>query len=134
MKTLGIMLLCLFVAGCSSLILREDDTTGQTVTKVATRALIALPTFFMSEAHIDNLTRTAKRAELLAELRAEQAVRFGKICEGEGYESGTPEYKSCLSLKLNQVEQLSGASNERPFGTTYSPIVHPHRSLGRHPP
>ncbi len=64
MKTLGIVLFCLFVASCSSLILREDDTTGQTIAKVATRSLIALPTLFMSEAHISNLKRTAKRTEL----------------------------------------------------------------------
>jgi hypothetical protein len=134
MKTLGIMLLCLFVAGCSSLILREDDTTGETVAKVATRSLIALPTLFMSEAHINNLKQAAKRAEKRAEQRAEQAVRFGELCESEGYEFGTAEYKSCVSVKLNQVEQLSGVSNERPLGTTYSPITHPHRGSGRHPP
>ena len=80
MKILGIMLLCVSVSGCSSLILREDDTTGQTVTKVATRAFLAPLTLFFSEAYIDNLTRTTRRAEL----RAEQAVRFGKVCEGEG--------------------------------------------------
>lgn len=29
MKTVGIVLLCLALSGCSSLILRDDDTTGE---------------------------------------------------------------------------------------------------------
>ena len=134
MKTLGTVLLCLSVAGCSSLILREDDTTGQTVAKVATRSLIALPTLFISEAHINNLKQVAKRAEQLAEQRAEQAVRFGKLCESEGYEFGTPEYKSCFSVKQDQVERISSGNNEVNFTPNYRAITHPSRRSGRHPP
>ena len=134
MKTLGIVFLCLFAVGCSSLILREDDTTGQTVAKVATRSLIALPTLFMSEAHINNLKQAAKRAEKRAEQRAEQAVRFGELCESEGYESGTPEYKSCLSVKQDQVERISSGSIESNFTPYYNPIPHPKSRSGRHPP
>ncbi len=115
MKTLGIMLLCASVGGCSSLILREDDTTGQTVAKVATRAFLAPLTLFFSESHISNLKRTAKRTEQLAEQRAEQAVRFGKMCEMEGYESGTPEYMSCLSSKQDQAERICSGRNEEEY-------------------
>ena len=134
MKTLGTVLLCLSMASCSSLILREDDTTGQTVAKVATRSIFVLPTLFLSEVYIRNEELIAKRAEQRAQQRAEQAVYFGKLCENEGYESGTPEYKSCLSIKQVQVERISSGSNERDFNPIYNPTPHPYRRSGRHPP
>ncbi len=100
MKTFGIILLCVSLVGCSSLILREDDTTKQTVAKVTTRVFLAPLTFFFSEAYISRLKRTANRTEQREKQRAEQAVRFGEMCEIEGYAPGTPE------LPLRQTRSI----------------------------
>lgn len=112
MKTFGIMLLCVSVVGCSSLILRDDDTTRQTVAKVTTRVVLAPLTLFLSEGYIGKLTRKANRIEQREKQRAEQAVRFGEMCEIEGYAPGTPEHLRCLSGKQDQVERISRGWNE----------------------
>ena len=99
MKTVGMMLLCLLLSGCSSLILRDDDTTGDTVAKVATRSLLVLPTLLWSEVFIQR----ARLNEEWAAKQAEQAMYFGKECEKEGYATDTPEHASCLSVKRDQL-------------------------------
>jgi hypothetical protein len=112
MKTFGIILLCVSLVGCSSLILREDDTTRQTVAKVTTRVFLAPLTLFLSEGYISRLKRIAIRAEQREKQRAEQAVRFGEMCEIEGYAPGTLEHRSCLSGKQDQVERISGGERD----------------------
>jgi hypothetical protein len=112
MKTFGIILLCVSLVGCSSLILREDDTTRQRVAKVATRVLIAPLTLFLSEDYISKLTRKANRTEQREKQRAEQTVRFGEMCKIEGYAPGTPEHLNCLSGKQDQVERISSGERD----------------------
>lgn len=107
MKTFGMILLCVSLVGCSSLIVRDDDTTGQKVGKVTTRVVLAPFTLFLSEYYIGKLTRAANRAEQRTKQRAEQAVRFGEMCEIEGNAPGTPEHLRCLSGKQDQVERMS---------------------------
>ncbi len=108
MKTFGIILLCVSLVGCSSLIVREDDTTKQSVAKVTTRVFLAPLTLFLSERYISKLKRTEQRAKQ----QAEQAVRFGEMCEIEGYAPGTPEHLRCLSGKQDQVERISGGGRD----------------------
>lgn len=103
MKTFAIILLWVSLVACSSLIVREDDTTIQRAAKVTKRVFLAPLTLFLSERYISNLKRTEQRAKQ----QAEQAVRFGEMCEIEGYAPGTPEHLRCLSGKQDQVERMS---------------------------
>ncbi len=103
MKTFGIILLCGSLVSCSSLIVREDDTTTQSLTKVTTRIFLAPFTLFLSERYISQL----KLTEHQTKQKAEQAVRFGEMCVIGGYTPGTPEHLRCLSGKQDQVERIS---------------------------
>jgi hypothetical protein len=125
MKTFGILLLCVSLVGCSSLILREDDTTRQRVGKVTTRVFLAPLTLFLSEHYISKLKRTEQRAKQ----QAEQAVRFGEMCEIEGYAPRTPEHLRCLSGKQDQVERISSGErdeNEEKFNRICGRTNRPH--------
>jgi hypothetical protein len=94
MKTLGIVVLCLSLSGCSSLILRDDDTTGQTVAKVTARSLLAPVTLLWSEAFI----KKAKEEEAEADRWVQRAVYFNAKCQKEGYAPGTAEHTACVSM------------------------------------
>ena len=107
MKPVGILLLCLTISGCSSLILRDDDTTGQTVAKVAARTILVIPTLIWSEVFIER----AKNNEAAAAMQGAQVMYFGKVCEKEGYMAGSPENASCILVKQGQMAPVSAGSN-----------------------
>jgi hypothetical protein len=78
----------------------NDDTTAETVGKVTTRAILVLPTFFLSKAAIAK----AKREEAWQAKRAEQTIYFSAVCEKEGFAKGTAEHTGCVSARLDQLE------------------------------
>jgi len=99
MKTSCLLFICLSLVGCSSLILRDEDTTGQTVAKVAARTVLLLPTFFQSEVFIEH----ARRQEESRARYLQQGLYVASLCEKEGFAYGTPEYRSCVSVKRAQL-------------------------------
>ena len=78
---------CLVLPGCSTLILRDDDTTGQTAAKVATRSILVLPTLFWSETCI----RIAKDDEFRHAQMLAQIAYFFAQCKKEGCPLNTAE-------------------------------------------
>lgn len=99
MKTSCLLFICLSLVGCSSLILRDEDTTGQTVAKVATRSVLALPTLIWSEVFI----KEARLEEEWKARYAQQSIYLGVFCENEGFAVGTPEHGSCVVVKRAQL-------------------------------
>lgn len=80
--------ICLVLPGCSTLILRDDDTAGQTVAKVATRSIIVLPTLFWSETFI----RIAKDDEFRhAEMHTKIAYFLAQCKKRKGCPLNTAE-------------------------------------------
>jgi hypothetical protein len=102
MRLTAVFLVSALMGGCSNLILRDDDTTAETVGKVTTRAILILPTFFVSEAYIAKV----KREEARQAKRAEQTVYFSAVCEKEGFINGTSDHTGCVSAKLDQSEPV----------------------------
>jgi hypothetical protein len=101
-RIMVVMLLCVLMTGCSSLILREDDTAAETAGKVATRSLLVLPTLFQSERFIKKARLEEERAAVVAE----QAVYFSAQCVNEGFAAGSAEHRGCLSVKQTQTEPV----------------------------
>jgi len=69
MRSVMILSLCVTLTACSSLIVREDDSTLLVVGKVLTRALVAVPTVGLSEGILVDLkdeerNRAWRRQEL----------------------------------------------------------------------
>ncbi len=69
MQRVMILSLCVTLTACSSLIIREDDSTALVVGKVLTRALVAVPTVGLSEGILVDLkdeerNRAWRRQEL----------------------------------------------------------------------
>jgi hypothetical protein len=63
MRRLIVLSLCLALAGCSSLIIRDEDSTGTVVGKVAVRTLMAVSTVGISEqAFVDIKNERRNRA------------------------------------------------------------------------
>lgn len=98
MKAIAILLL-LSLSGCSSLILRDDDTAAETTGKVVARSLLVLPTFFLSEVAI----KKAKRREQFDRQRNDATVYFSSVCEKEGYTRDSAEHSACVSTKVSQA-------------------------------
>lgn len=124
MRIFGIIFLCASLVSCSSLIVREDDTTIQKSVKVTKRVFLAPLTLFLSERYIDKL----KRTELQAKQQVEQAVRFGEMCKIEGYAPGTAEHLRCLSGKQDQIERMSSGwrnEDEEKYKRICGPINRP---------
>lgn len=82
-RMLVILGLCGTVAGCSSLIIRDEDSTGTVVGKVAVRTLMAVPTVGISEGILVDL----KDAERDRAWRRQQLPQSAEACrkEWQGY-------------------------------------------------
>lgn len=69
------LLLAVTLSGCSSLILRPDDTAAETTGKVAVRALLLLPTVFTSEVAINRVKQREAYADWYMSLSDKERAR-----------------------------------------------------------
>ncbi len=83
MRRVMILSLCVLLTACSSLIVREDDSTALVIGKVVTRVLVAVPTVGISEGILVDL----KDAERNRAWRRQQLPQSEAACrkEWQGY-------------------------------------------------
>lgn len=92
-----LVLVLVVTTGCSSLILREDDTTAERTGKVVTRVILAPATLLFSELGI----HWAKNHEAWEAQLAEEARYYAALCEKDGFARGTAEHHGCVSAKMD---------------------------------